>query len=957
MSIRLFAAGAGLVAAVAVGATPLPPVRQPDTPSLARQDRAGSDTGDFSVFAWRHLGPFTGGDTTAIAGVASDPRVLYIGTAGGGIWHTGDYGRTWRPIFDGQSTGVIGEIVVAPSDPQVLYAGTGAVLDGLALPNGNGFYKSADGGATWTHLGLAASGRIPRIAVHPTNPDLVLVAALGDPSAPGEERGVYRSTNGGRTFSRVLFRDATIGAIDVLFDPLQPSVAYASLWQPAPLAGAAAAGSGSGVFKSSDGGVTWQAAGRGLPTSAGDGLGRTALAASAVRAGQVFASVSARTRAGFYRSDDAGTSWSLVGSDARVNGLDLEIDPAQPDVLYAAGAAALRSTDGGRTWTPWRTEARGTIYHRLWIHPKHPAVAALAGSGGAVITVNGGATWSAESGPPTAAFSQVTTDTAFPYRVCGGQPSGHIMCVGSGGPSTPFEWPAPDATRSGYVAVDPADPDLLYAGELRRYDRRTGQALPISPPGEPVSNRLAAAPLLFSPTSSRALYYAASALWTSTTGGQTWTRISPELPESASDPRGERTAISAVSVSSVDGRVIWMGTTEGRVHMTRDQGATWTDVTPPGTGPRAAVTGIQASHFDTSTGYAVLTGGGAGTSRVLRTRSAGASWTDITGLLAPGRVHVVREDTGRRGLLFAAGDRSVSLSFDDGDSWQSLRLNLPPAPVRDLVVKESDVIVATIGRGLWLLDDISALRQVTADVRRARAFLFRPPSAWRTREAPPAVLAEAARGAAERRAEGVALSYALGEQLDNPLAVEIVDGPAGEVVRRYSTETPGQLPPVTRGLHRVQWDLRHTPPAVDWLGEEAALEPPRGRLVLPGTYQVRLTSGQINLRQAFLVRMDPRVKVSAMDLVAQTKLTSGVEAALAQLASRYRSVRAGQTLLPASPVRGASGQVIEALQHAGRELVRMFVVLQQADARPTAATEAAVGDALTRAERALAQAK
>jgi photosystem II stability/assembly factor-like uncharacterized protein len=947
MSIRLFAAGAGLVAAVAVG-----------MPPLAGQDRAGGDPGDFSMFAWRHLGPFTGGDTTAIAGVASDPRVLYIGTAGGGIWQTGDYGRTWRPIFDGQSTGVIGEIVVAPSDPRVLYAGTGALVDGLTLPNGNGLYKSADGGETWTHVGLAESGRIPRIAVHPANSDLILVAALGDPVAPGEDRGVYRSANGGRTFDRVLFRDGNTGAVDVLFDPLQPAIAYASLWQASPPAGGAAAGSGSGVYKSSDGGVTWQPAGSGLPTPAGDGLGRTTLAASAVRAGQVFASVSARARAGLYRSDDAGMSWSFAGSDMRVNGVDLEIDPAQPDVLYAAGAAALRSTDGGRTWAPWRTGTSGATYHRLWIHPKNPTVAALAGSSGAVITVNSGATWSDASGQPTAAFSQVTTDTAFPYRVCGGQPSGHIVCVGSGGLAAPFDWPAPGATRSGYVAVDPADPDLLYAGELRRYDRRTGQAVPISPPGEPASSRHAAAPLLFSPTSSRALYYAASALWTSTTSGQTWTKVSPELSESSSDPGAERTAISAVSVSSVDGRVIWMGTTEGRVHMTRDQGATWTDVTPPATGPRAVVTGIQASHFDTSTGYAVLTGAGAGTSRILRTRSAGASWTDITGPLAPGRVHVVREDTGRRGLLFAGGDRSVSLSFDDGNSWQSLRLNLPPAPVRDLVVKESDLIVATAGRGLWVLDDISSLRQVTADVRRARAFLFRPPSAWRTRDAPPAMPAESASARTARRPEGVAISYALGEALDTPLAVEIVDGPAGDVVRRFSTETTGQSLPRTRGLHRVQWDLRHTPPVVDWLVEgPATSEPLRGRLVVPGTYQVRLTSGQINLRQAFLVRMDPRVKVSAMDLAAQTKLTIAVEASLARLASRFRSVRASQALLPASTVSGASGHVIETLQDAGQELVRMFVILQQADARPTAATDAAVNDALARAERALEQTK
>jgi photosystem II stability/assembly factor-like uncharacterized protein len=652
-----------------------------------------------------------------------------------------------------------------------------------------------------------------------------------------------------------------------------------------------------------------------------------------------------------------------VSSDGRLTGADIEVDPANPDVIYAAGHAAYRSTDGGRTWASWRADSDDAPYHRIWIHPAQPTIAVLASAGGAAITVNSGETWSVGTGQPTGTFNQVTADTAFPYRVCGGQPRGGIVCVSSRGSQTPrMEWAAPEPGRPGYVAVDPADPELLYAGELRRYDRRTGQVLDVSPPGRPASSPIAAAPLSFAPTSPRALYYASVALWTSTSGGQTWTAISPEFltdPTRASAaPRGRRGAISALSPSSIDGRVIWIGTDGGRLHVTRDQGVTWRDVTPSDLATAAAVVRVEASHFDTSTAYAVvMVDAVAARSRILRTRDGGTSWTDISQGVGAGIIHVIREDPARRGLLFAAGDGSIFLSFDDGDSWRSLRLNLPPVPVRDLVVKDADLIAATAGRGLWVIDDISPLRQMTQDVLKAHAFLFRPAAAWRARADAAGVRLDRTDGV-EPGPQGVAITYALGDTVDEPLILEITEGPAGEIVRRYSSEDAGSALNQTAGIHRVRWDLRHAPPAVDWLDERpAATEPLAGRWVLPGTYQVRLTTGRGILRQAVLVRMDPRVRTSAADLALQTKMTRTIEDSLAALAASYRAVRERQSVLPSNPVSTASSEILARLRDAGRHVARAFATVQQADARPTAATEAAVGEALARARAAMEEAK
>jgi photosystem II stability/assembly factor-like uncharacterized protein len=648
-----------------------------------------------------------------------------------------------------------------------------------------------------------------------------------------------------------------------------------------------------------------------------------------------------------------------VSDDPRLANADVAADPISPDVVYAAGASGLRSADGGRTWASWRADSSTAPYHRVWIHPTQPDIAVLASARGAAVTVNRGETWTDAAGQSTATLSQVIADNAFPYRVCAGHPAGGLLCVASGGRAPGVEWSASRPDRPGFVAVDPTDPEIVYAGEVRRHDRRTGQVLDVSPPGRPSSSPAATAPLLFSSTTPRTLYFASTTLWASTTGGQTWSAISPDVQGDAASSPGGRRAISAIGLSSIDGRVIWIGTDTGHVRVTRDQGATWRDVTPAGLPASGAVIALEASHYDTSTAYATLSvDEGGRQSRVLRTRDAGVSWTDVTQGLGAGNVHVVREDSARRGLLFAAGDDSVLVSFDDGDSWRSLRLNLPPVPVRDLVVKDADLIAATAGRGLWVLDDVSPLRQITADVLKAPAFLFRPAAAWRTRPDTSLSAVESGLPGAAAAPEGVAITYALGDPLTDRLVLEIVEGAAGDLVRRYASDDPGSAMSRAAGLHRVQWDLRHTPPPLDWLTDTPSTSRPstalRGRWVLPGTFQVRLMTGRATLRQAILVRLDPRVRTSAADLAIQTRLTRSVEETLTSLAASARAVRDRQSILPSAPISTSSTAILSRLREAGRDVARMFDLLQQADARPTAATEAAVTDVLTRARAAIA---
>ena len=947
------------------------------------------DPSVFREFSWRNIGPFRGGRTKAAAGIPSQPHTFYVGVVNGGVWKTTDAGRTWRPIFDDQPTGSIGAIAVAPSDPNTIYVGSGEGLQRPDLSVGDGIYKSTDAGRTWTHLSLRDGQQIPQIVVDPRDANRLFVAVLGHPYGPNPERGIFRSTNGGRTFDKVLFKDDDTGGVDLAFDPANAQTIYAVLWQArqGPWENGAFSGPGSGLFKSTDGGSTWRPIGRGLPTFAADGLGRIGITVAPSNGQRLFATVDAREKGGLYRSDDAGETFTLINADARVTAresdfAEVKVDPVNADVVYTASIVAWKSTDGGRTFNAWRGAPGGDDYHRLWINPLSPQVMLMAGDQGAIVTLNGGETWSSWYNQPTAQFYHVSADTAFPYRVCGGQQESGSACVasrGDNGQITMREWTPVGVEEYGYVAPDPLDPDVVYGGRITRFDRRTGQVQDITPPRGPNYRVLRTAPVLFSPTDSRTLYFASNTLWKTINGGQTWTEISPDLsrptwdvPATVGVYRGtpaaqpsRRGVIYTIAPSSVDGRTIWAGTDDGLIHVTRDAGATWTNVTPPSLTPWSKVSLMEASHFNVNGAYAAIN-----TLRLddlqphlLRTKDGGQTWTEITRGLPDGVVNAIREDPLRRGLLFAATEHSVFISFDDGETWQSLRLNLPVTSVRDLVIKDTDVIIGTHGRGFWILDDISALRQITPDITRADGFVFQPPTAWRFRwnkntdtPMPPD------EPAAPNPPDGVTISYFVGAGARGPITLEIADVTAGEIIRQYSSddavETPVEgrnipdywiRPPrtmsATPGFHRFVWDVRYAPPPVPAPTYPIAAiagntpQTPQGMFVLPGTYQLRLTVNGRVLRTALTVRMDPRVKTSIADLTLQHRLSKAVDGALRRMATAHKDLSARIASAPADQA-AALRTSLASVDRMWATLAEIFDTLQQADTRPTAVVEA-----------------
>jgi photosystem II stability/assembly factor-like uncharacterized protein len=981
------------------------------------QPQAGFDPSLFQELKWRNIGPFRGGRTKAAAGIPNQPNVFYVGAVNGGVWKTNDYGRTWTPIFDDQPTGSIGAIAVAPSDPNVIYVGSGEGLQRPDLSTGDGIYKSTDAGRTWTHLGLRDGQQIPQIIVDPRDPNRLFVAVLGHPYGPNPERGIFRSTDGGKTFEKVLYKDENTGGIDIAFDPVDASTIYAVLWESrqAPWENGVFSGPGSGFFKSTDGGTTWRPAGKGLPTYAADGLGRIGITVAPGLPQRLFATVDARARGGLYRSDDSGDTFSIVNDDPRVTSrgsdfAEVKVDPKNPDVVYTASIVAWKSTDGGRTFTGWRGAPGGDDYHRLWINPVNTDIILLASDQGAIVTVNGGRTWSSWYNQPTAQFYHVSTDNAFPYRVCGGQQESGSACIasrGDAGQITMREWTPVGVEEYGYVAADPADPDVVYGGKVSRFDRRTGQAQDVGPLRGPNFRVLRTAPLLFSTgldtrlatsgLNSRTLLFAANTLWKTTNGGQQWTEISPDLSrESWAVPANvgiyretpaaqvtRRGVIYTIAPSTIDPAIIWAGTDDGLIHLTRDGGQKWIDVTPPALVPWAKVSLLEASHFNPNIAYAAINTLRLDDLRphIYRTKDGGQTWTEIVnGIPAGGIVNSVREDPQRRGLLFAGTEQAVYFSFDDGDSWQPLRLNMPATSIRDLVIKDADVVVGTHGRGFWILDDISALRQITPDVAKADAFLFRPGIAWRYRwnqntdtPLPPD------EPAAPNPPDGVTISYLLGPSVKGPVTLEIVETVSGEVMRRYSSDDPEDSPipgrnipdywirppqrlAATPGLHRFVWDLRYAPPPVDQpeypIAAVVANTPkePRGLFVQPGTYQVRLSAGGKSLRQPVVVRMDPRVKTSQADLALQFKLSRALDDSMRQVARARTEITSRQTgATGAAATRLQTAATV--LQQASSQLQTLFATIQQADARPTVAQEAAVADLLKKVEAAIAAAK
>ncbi len=873
----------------------------------------------YSALQWRCIGPHRGGRVLAVSGVRGEPETFYFGAVGGGVWKTTDAGRTWFPIFDSQPVQSIGALAVSWSDPSVIYVGTGEADMRSDISFGNGMYKSTDAGQTWMHLGLTDTRQIGRILVDPKNPDIVLVAALGHGFGPNSERGVFRSSDGGRTWTKVLYKNEDIGAIDLAFDPDNSRTVFATLWnarRPFWNAYAPITGSGGGIYKSTDGGLTWrEIAGRGLPSGK---LGRIGVDVVAGQAGQrVYALIDADRSSGLYRSDDGGDSWNLVNTDSRLLSRgwyfgEVRSDPKNPDLVYVSNVAFYRSFDGGKTFKTIRGAPGGDDYHSLWIDPENPSRMISGVDQGTLVTVNGGKTWSSWYNQPTAQFYHVTVDNQFPYWVYGAQQDSGTAAVISRsdyGQITFRDWHPVGAGESGYIAPDPVNPDIVFGGstggELFRYNRKTGQVQDVSPTPAEIGMKTKhryqwTTPLVFSPQPPHALYQSSQFLMKTVDAGKSWKVISPDLTllpgEKEEDARG---VIYSIAPSPVAAGTIWIGTDNGLIQLTRDEGRTWNNITPRELAPWSMVSLIDASPHDAATAYAAIDRHQLDDIKpyIYRTRDFGKTWTKITkGLPDNSYVHAVREDPVRKGLLFAGTEHGVHVSFNDGEMWQPLQLNLPHASIRDLLIKGNDLVVATHGRSFWILDDISPLRELTSPVLEAPVHLFRPATAIRIRKnqsrdtpLPPET------PAGENPPTGAIIDFSLNAIPAREVTLEILDS-AGKLVRKFSSNDEAQKvedtqafptywlrppAPLSRkvGLNRFVWDLRHSPPpalrfgysiAVAY-GENATMVP-EGPLAIPGLYRVKLTVDGRSLTVPLEVKLDPRVKISPLALSQQLAL-------------------------------------------------------------------------------------
>jgi photosystem II stability/assembly factor-like uncharacterized protein len=975
--------------------------------AIAAQEKASQiEASAYQDLRYRLVGPYRASRTVAGVGIPTEPSVFFVGVHTGGVWKTDDYGRTWRPIFDSAPTGSIGDVGVSWLNPDILYVGTGEGLHRPDLGVGDGIFKSIDGGKSWKHVGLGDVQQVGRLIVHPTNPDVVFVAGLGHPYGPNEERGIFRTTNGGAIWEKVLYVNENTGGIQVEFDPQNPNVVYGVLWEhrEGPWENASFFGPNSGLYKSTDGGTTWRQLRGGLPSGAEE-AGRICLGIGVSDPNRLYAAVMGQGRGaeGFYRSDNGGERWTLVSTDNRV-GLDVRVHPNDADVVFVGNIAAYRSDDAGRTWTSIKGAPGGDDYQRIWINPLRPDIMLFTADQGAVVTVNGGRTWSSWYNQPTAQMYHVTTDNQFPYWVYGGQQESGAIGIasrGNGGQISFRDWIGVGADEYAYIAPDPLDASIVYGGRVMRFDRRTGQAQNVAPEALRSGNYriLRTMPLLFHPADPKTLFFATNVLWKTTTGGYNWEIISPDLsreqpdvPESIGVYRtpemktmARRGVIYAVSPSPLDVNVIWAGTDDGLVHVTRDAGRTWTNVTPPELRAWDKVSQIDAGRFDTNTAYIAINGIRRDDMRphIYRTHDGGRTWTRIVdGINARGPVNVVREDPKQRGLLFAGTEREVVFSADDGDYWQSLRMNMPATSIRDLVIKDDDLVIGTHGRSIWILDDVAPLRQIIDARRAANAFLFTPARATRVRwnmfsdtPLPPD------EPTGENPPDGAILDYHLPRDARN-VTLEIVAGD-GEVIRRYSSaDQPERIDPTTlpyptywirphqplgtrAGHHRFVWDLRYAKPRGTLRTHSIAAayqktpSGPIGPFVHPGSYTVRLTVDGASQRRTLDVRLDPRVEIAPEDLRRHT------DASLAC----YRGYHEAQAIREAIDARPAAERAtLMALRGTGepgdedvlygsvtavtperetivglqQKFLYMLNLLQGADAKPTPQALAAV---------------
>jgi photosystem II stability/assembly factor-like uncharacterized protein len=922
------------------------------------------------------IGPFRGGRTRAAAGVPSQPNVFYVGQVNGGVWKTDDFGRTWNPIFDDQPTQSIGAIAVAPSDPNIVYVSSGEGLHRPDLSIGNGIYKSTDAGKTWTHLGLVDGQQIPALAIDPRDPNKVFAAVLGHPYGPSEERGIYRSTDGGQTWQRVISKDENTGGSDVEIDPSNPDVVYASMWEAreGPWEdGNEFNGTGGGLFKSTDGGSTWHPLTNGLPKD----LAQIYVAIAPSDPRRLYATLAAASgKLSVYRSDDAGDSWSQITNDprpsGRIGGGDLpipKVDPKNPDIVIVVSTVTMRSTDGGKTWSGFRGAPGGDDYQNLWINPNNGNIILIVSDQGAIVTVNGGASWSSWYNQPTAQLYHAIADNSFPYRVCAGQQESGSVCTstrGNDGAITFRDWHPVGVIEYGYVAPDPLDPDVVYGGgrtEVSKFHWSTGEVQNVTPipVRDPKYRANRSEPLMFSPVDPHILYYATNFLFKTTDGGNSWQTISPDLTREKPDMPAsvgtlfnkgiekQRGVIYALAPSFKSVNTLWAGTDDGQLWVTRDAGKNWANITPKELTAWSKVTQLSASHFDEQTAYASVSGFRVNDMHpyIYRTHDGGKTWKLIAaGLPEFGPVDTVREDPVRKGLLFAGTENAVWVSFDDGDHWQSLQLNLPHTSMRDLWIHDSDLIVATHGRSFWILDDIAPLREASAATNSVH--LFAPASPYRIqRDTNTDTPLPPDEPAAANPPDGAIIDYYL-PAASSRVTLEILDA-RGSPVRRFSNsdkpditeeELQKQLIPLywvrpfrqlstAAGMHRWVWDLHYPAPLAMRHDYPIAAIPhdtprqPLGPTVVPGGYTVRLTVDGKTSVVPLTVKMDPRVKTSAAGLQkklqAETRLAA-IMTESAQALLQGGSIRAQLEKLSAQ----ATGSTKEALEATGKKLTALL---------------------------------
>ncbi|MFZ0738276.1 MAG: hypothetical protein WBL70_19265 [Candidatus Acidiferrales bacterium] len=991
------------------------------------------DPSAYSGLRWRLIGPYRAGRVTAVAGVSGNPAVYYMASPGGGVWKTTDGGHVWKPIFDATGVAPVGAMAVAPSNPDVIYVGTGE-----QSPS-NGVYKSTDAGATWTNIGLQETQKIAAIIVDPRDPNIVLVAGAGD-LPPGTDRGVYKTTDGGATWKKVLYVDDKLGAYDLCFDPGNHRVVYATLWHfnfAVVNLGPDPTDTESAIYKSTDEGSTWKpVGGKGLPAA---GKGRIGVVVAPGNHGRRLYAI---VNQGFFRSDDAGENWQQITHDPRVIGnfyfSRVFVDPQNADIVWVMQTSVYRSIDGGKTFVSYKGAPGGDDYHVLWIDPQNSQRMILGVDQGATVSVDGGQTWSLWYNQPTGQFYHVSVDSHFPYRVYGDQQDSGTAAVlsrSNNGEITASDWFPIGGFEIGHIAPDPLDSNLVYSigwyGTVLRFDRVTGQTSTVYVPGDKTRGT-SDAPLEFSPQDPHTLYFGTQFLMKTSDAGATWQTISPDLTvkanpkEPPSDTGKEvsekqpvrRGAITALAISTAAPGEMWAGTTNDIVQLTRDGGTNWQDVTPKDIPAKTAVWTIEASHHQPCEAYLTLRPAGTIDIWIIgkmqaylyRTRDCGASWEKIlNGIPDSTLVRTIRADTVRQGLLFVGTESAVYVSFDDGDHWQSLQLNLPPASFRGLEVHGNDLVAATFGRAFWILDDLTPLRQLSASVTSADAYLFEPESALRVRwDTNPDTPLPPEYPAGQNPPDGAILDYFLKSAPAGEITLSIYDHEKN-LVRQYSSVKPSPdnfplnvpdywiAPPAVlsknAGLNRFVWDLRYPHPDVlpygyfgepldfveftlpnDAIPSDTPRYQPQGALVVPGEYEAVLEAGGREFRRSLKVELDPRVHATQDDLAHQLALAQKINSWTNATYAVYQSVHAlrealddrrksleGTPAKDASDAAAALHKTLAALENGdealsgfgpiNRDFTRLFEMVESGDGNPSNTARTTAGESCEEANK------